>query len=588
MNFCPNCGNKLSPSDVLCSRCGSLIERVKSTVNKQPICKPQILPPAGISDTEEDLTLPGQISIQDLVAPQSNEPKQTYSNEKQWLEIEELDAPALPAEAAAPIEDTIGVTPDVPADEPVAETEAVAVPIAEEPKAAAAEVPIKNDTMRPNKPDNAARKPSSTPREKTPKKHIPVVVVFLLWVLTTAAVFAGSYFAEIHVTENYGDWDGFVRDVTKGKVEMDISSAYMSSIKVDVSETETKDGAPAHQFKVDLADGKSVSVKSLQESHPMQNGSVSFTVSDEALAKSLGVVTSNATMETSGISLEVQTSSQSFNYPITSLTLKLTDAQYKREKPSAETLTTTDTGLKIALTVSPDATVFINNENNSAKIDDFGHLTATMPLELGDNLFVIEVIQPGRRSVKENFTITRELPQIAFSLRDVYLRVFDSAFECRGTTQAGASVTAQLDGKKFTALVGSDGVFSCACTLENTGVYQMEVTASKEGLADATGSVMVEYLPAQATYIEKAKLITVDKIVKDMSVYKDADIKTMARIDGNIKSENHTQTFDVKSKEGAVMKCYYYGPEHLSAELEYTFYGRVDTEKKSFYVMFVE
>ncbi len=582
MNYCPNCGNRLSPSDVLCSRCGSLIERLKASVYA-PLNNTEICPPASADIPKAETTPPEQT---DGLIPDQEDAEDT----KQWLEIEEVGALQI-EEVAVP--EASEPTPE--AQQSPSETEQVALavqtPAAEEQNALVEKAPDENETSRSarrtqeNIPPTAA---SPHPHSRETKKRAPAIIVLFAWILTAAAVFAGFYFAESYVTENYGGWDGFVRDFTKGKVELDLSSVYMSSINVDISETEMEDGSPAHRFDVSLADGQSVSVIPLGESHDMQNGSASFSVSDEALAKCLGIVTSDVSMETSGLSLVVQTASQSFSYPITSLTLRLTDAQYKREKPSVETLTTTDTGLKIALTVSPDATVFINNANHSEDIDDFGHLTATMPLELGENQFVVEAIQPGRHSVKENFTITRELPPIALSLRESYLRVFDASFECRGTTQAGASVTAMLDGKKFTGLVGEDGVFSFACTLTKTGVYQMDVTASKEGLADAAIPVMVEYLPGQETYLEAASEMTVDKIAKNLDAMKGTDIKTTATIDGNITSENHTQTFSVVSKEGATMNCYYYGPEHLSAELEYTFYGVVDTDKKSFYVMFVE
>ncbi len=589
MNYCPNCGNKLNPSDVLCSRCGSLIEKLKASVYTQTLKGTSVCPPDAVSAgmPESDTALPEQFAMQNMPDQEDD-----ADAAKQWLEIEEVgsslqieeaDAP----EAVEPAKERETEQGLLKAEEIPHETENSRLEEEQVPAQNTEETDDEDSRRAARRKQESAAPVITAPRERENKKRVPAIVVLFVWIITTAAVFTGFYFADSYVTQTYGGWEGFVRDFTKGKVELDISAAYMSNIKVSVSESE-QDGAPAHRFDVSLADGQSVTVMPLGESRDMQNGSVSFFVADEALAKSLGIVTSDVSMETSGISLNVKTASQTISYPITSLTLRLTDAQYKREKPSAETLTTTDTGLKIALTVSPDSTVFINNANHSADIDDFGHLTAAMPLELGENTFVIEVIQPGRHSIKENFTITRELPPIALTLRDSYLRVYDSSFECRGTAEAGAAVTAMLDGKKFTALVGNDGAFSFACTLAETGVYQMDVTASKEGLADAAASIMVEYLPGQETYMEKAAEMTVDKIVKDLNAVKGADIKTTATIDGNITNENHTQTFTVISKEGASMTCYYYGPERLSGELEYTFYGVVDAEKKSFYVMFVE
>ncbi len=603
MNYCPNCGNRLSPADVLCPRCGSLVEMMRPNIFTPSESSPL---PASCGAPMPQTAVGRQPEAGKMQPPVSAGP--SGADDKAWLEIEEIDADrsenakAAPNSYPAPEDPQSGFidggenTGSAPQTSDETDEGSGSQDASEETEQAASEETEQNAEGS-RSARNSARYRDQTgeptagmqePCRPEPRRHIPGIIALFLWILVAAAIFAGFYFADSYITETYGGWNAFVHDISKGKVDLDTDSAYMKNLAVNVSETQTDDGAPAHRFDVSMPDGQSVRVLPLGDTYQMENGSVSFTVSDEAIATSLGLVTTEASMETSGVNLDVTTASQTLNYQVGALTLKLTEADYKRDKPSEQTLSTTDTSLKIVLTVSPEATVFINNSNQSAGIDAFGHLSVTMPLELGDNTFVVEIVQPGRRSVKETFTMTRTLPETALTLRDTYLRIFDSSFECRGSTAPGGSVTASLNGRKFTAIVGSDGVFSIACSLENTGVYQMDVTASKDGFADASSPVLVEYLSSQTAFTDSCKEMTVAKIIKDTAALKGKSIKTTATIDGNIDSENHKQSFGVKAKDGSTMPCYYYGQERLSAELEYTFYGVWDTETNSFYVMFVE
>lgn len=263
----------------------------------------------------------------------------------------------------------------------------------------------------------------------------------------------------------------------------------------------------------------------------------------------------------------------------------LTEAIYTRESPSPDNQTSTEDMLPIDITVSPDATVFINNASHATEIDENGRLSVSMPLNMGENLFVIEVIQPGRRTVKENFKIIREEQRTPLTPNTDFLRVDESPFECLGTTAPGATLTATMDGQSFTALVAADGTFSLACKTDVIGIHELTIKASSEGYSDAEATVAVEYLPEPDAFMAAAKGLSAGQIIKDLDSLGDTGIKATGTV-GSLTSEKNKQTFAITNGSDSI-NCYYYGTVRLSENSSYTFYGVADPQRSSFYVMYV-
>lgn len=633
MNKCPKCGNKLSPVDVLCPRCGALVEviHVASHPNAVPsentgmttrhdpepadpyeqsdlpitrlpreaVNQPEqddipesIEQTQEVSDTIEEDNLPMSRQARKAAmrgrrtktaaSAAANESTNTEDNKpKKWLELEEVDS----AENEIKREDN--------ADYGVVFEENSLIETSDDndiSDSQVSEVSPEDNALIDDSPRRYRMRSDDEsdrePRKEAPRKRSPIALIMLMWVVIAAAVFGAFYFLDTHVASTYGGWNDFVRQITNGKIELDTSASYQNSITVDISETQTQDGSPAHRFDITMAGGKSIMVLPLGDSFNMDNNSVSFTIADEDLARSLGTVTSDPTVAANDLKLEITTISETFTHMIDSLTLTLTEAVYTLEAPSLTDPTSTDESMQIAMTVSPDATVFINNTDHTAMIDEYGHLSVSMPLDMDENLFVIEVIQPGRQTVKESFTVTREEVKASLIPSNEFMRVSESPFECTGTTDSGATLTATLNGKLLKALVTEDGKYSIACTLEKYGVYNLQVKAVNEGRSDAEATVKVEYVPEQQSFMDDARTFTVSKFIKNMDSLDDTAIKIEAKAD-SITAEEYRQTFVLAAGEDT-LNCYYYGSTELSADKSYTFYGIADALNESFYVMFVE
>ncbi len=629
MNKCPKCGNKLSPVDVLCPRCGALVEVIHVAPHPDAVqtekrdeavayhWEPDM--PAEhhdmpITEQAREAALPEQddlqISRQSLseafeeddmpmsrqahkaamrahrnkkpalsaVPQESTNPE--VSEAKKWLELEEVDPERIPSQNISSVQDNSDYDAVFKDNSLFDDDNDISGSyVAEEVYGSVIDDSPHRSRMR------SADEAENEPRKEKSRKRSPSALIVLMWVVIAAAVFGLFYFLDTYVASTYGGWDDFVRQLTNGKIELDTGASYQSSIDVNISEVQTENGAPAHRFDITMAGGKSIKVMPLNDTFDMNNGFVSFIVTDEDLARSLGTVSSDPTVTSGDIKLEVATTSQTFTHAVPSITLSLTEAAYAIEAPSLTNLISTEKSLQIAITVSPDATVFINNNNFSAKIDDYGHLSVSMPLDMGENLFVIEVIQPGRRTVKKSFTVICEETQASLVPSHEYLRVDESSFECTGSTDPDATLTASLNGKLLKALIAENGKYSIACTLENHGIYSLLIKAAYEGRSNAEATVVVEYVPEQKTFFKDAKAYTVSKMIKNISSLNDTAVKIEGKADSIIAKEN-SQTFVIVSGEDK-LNCYYYGSTQLSPDKAYAFYGIADAKNNSFYVIFV-
>jgi hypothetical protein len=241
----------------------------------------------------------------------------------------------------------------------------------------------------------------------------------------------------------------------------------------------------------------------------------------------------------------------------------------------------------VSLVVSPDATVYINNNDYSAKLGDDGRLSIDIPLtSAGDNIFAIDVIQPGRQAVKDSFTVTAQAEKTRLVPEAEYLRTYTDAFECRGTTEPGATLSAALNGKIFTGLVADSGAYSAACTAAEYGLYSVTLTASSAGKDDSTVSISAERLPEPGVFKSGAQKKTAADVAKNAPKLMGVGIQLTGK-PGTVTPDGPAQRFDLAAG-GSSLSCYYYGgTPQLSSGQSYTFYGMVD-ETGGFYVMFAE
>jgi hypothetical protein len=318
----------------------------------------------------------------------------------------------------------------------------------------------------------------------------------------------------------------------------------------------------------------------------MKDGMVTFEVPDESIALARGVLTYENLIQAEGVSLDLSIGSSTVNYPLEPFDVHLISSDYKREEPQqAQSVASSDSVL-ITLTVSPNAAVYINNDNYSDKLSDDGRLSIEYPLsDTGETIFAVDVMQPGRQAIKDSFTVTSQASQTLLTPEAAYLRTYTDSFECRGTTDPGATLSALLNNKTFVGLVSDSGSYSAACTATEYGLYSVTLTASVTGKANTVTDIAVERLPDPEVFKPNAKKMSAADILKNISVLFNVGVRLDSKI-GVVTSDGLAQKFSVEAGSKQ-LSCYYYGQTPLlSAGQNYTLYGMVD-ETGGFYVMFV-
>jgi hypothetical protein len=669
MERCPKCGNKLSNIDVLCPRCGALVEVIQvRNSHIPPSAAQENTPPPSTErpnliiyneDFPGDEPVPGDADVEtaspDISRPEDILPLQPpavqlaqpfvparlyetpedlarevqaetrmarRARQKKWSDIEEPQ-PASPfsEEPESRSSRSAGrhAAPSSPEDQPLGqadqltscaswrsrvagssvESESPIVP--EEPAAApviaddadvnspALETPVRRYRAEYRESQNSGktktRKPQPDTKKSKEQRRLPVPAAILLWVMIAAVLFLGFYYLNQHVKSAYGSYGAFLSALTNGKLSLD-ATGDINAINVKVSETKTAQGAPSHTFSVTAAGATSVRFFPTGDVFEMKDGMVTFEVPDESIALARGVLTYDNSIQAEGVSLDLTVGSSTVSYPVDPFELHLISSDYKREEPQqAQSVASSDSVL-ISLVVSPTAAVYINNDNYSDKLSDDGRLSIEYPLsDTGETIFAVDVMQPGRQAIKDSFTVTSQASQTLLTPEAAYLRTYTDSFECRGTTDPGATLSALLNNKTFAGLVSDSGSYSAACTATEYGLYSVTLTASVTGKANTVTDIAVERLPDPEVFKPNAKKMSAADILKNISVLFNVGVRLDSKI-GVVTSDGLAQKFSVEAGSKQ-LSCYYYGQTpQLSAGQNYTLYGMVD-ETGGFYVMFV-
>lgn len=643
MERCPKCGNKLSNIDVLCPRCGAFVEviqvkssfitPVSSETQLPKVERPNLIvynedfPGEGLfPEIEEEEVLlssnsePDDLAdhtafslpdLSDITLPEfeaeakpaaANEPTESQAEpqadsrvarrarERQWLELEEMNASASTPEAQLLKEADELTSRSAARSRANADTgrKTVLKPLPDSTEYSAAEKSFgSSDVSDEPRRYRSQQKQAVAASGSIGLKKLPAPAAILLWAMLAAAIFLGFFFLNRFVQTTYGGYPGFIREITNGKIELDTNAALADSINVTTAEAKTDSGAPAHTFSVSAARGTSVRIMQTGDVFPMEDGKAVFTITDESIALALGAVTYDNTIKAENLNLEITFGTSTQKHVVPPFDLHLIRSEYARQSPSEALSTVTSDVVALSLTVAPGATVFINNVNYTDRVSDDGMLSIDLELEsAGDNIFAVDVIQPGRQAVKDNFTVTREAEQTVLIAEAEYQRVYSESFECRGTTQAGATLSAELGGKTFAGLVSDSGAFSVACTVSEFGLYTVKLAAASMNMANNEIEVTVEYLPEFSAFASKAQKKTVPDAVNNATKLINTNIKITAKPE-SLRTEELAQLFSLKSGSSE-LKCYYYGgAPKLTDGNTYTFYGNLD-ETGQFYVMFVE
>ncbi|MGI5849548.1 MAG: TFIIB-type zinc ribbon-containing protein [Christensenellales bacterium] len=428
-----------------------------------------------------------------------------------------------------------------------------------------------------------ADKPSTRIRRKRPS----IFLMLLFWILVAGVLFACFMFFDHYVTTAYGGYSNFIYTITDGKINVDTDSAYHNGMNISVSNTQTKDGMQAHLFSVSTVDGTSVNVIPLGKSFNLTNGHAEIIIADYDLAKSLGIVTDKNVYTTNDVIFEIVTKNSINIYKINDLILNLDPADYLREQPMQSMTSTSNASVTIALSISPNADVRINDTDYTRQISSLGQLSVDIPLTLGENIVTVEVVQTGKTTVNDIFTVTRQIPQAALIPTTEYLRVYNDAFTCTGSTDPGSKVTAQIDNSEtiYNAEVKADGTYSLSFNIKDYGLHSIKLIATSKNKTEANEMIAVERIPDFADFSAEAKKMTISELKAKPDKMQNVPVKIIGTAK-DIKAEGSSQSFSLYSDSDSLC-CYYYGTEKLIVDKEYTLFGMFDASSSSFYVMYI-
>ncbi|MDD5017074.1 MAG: zinc ribbon domain-containing protein [Eubacteriales bacterium] len=671
MDKCPNCGNKLSNIDVLCPRCGAVVEVVQiknSGSSTPPVSESHMnginqgekkdfpkefpnlivynddLPPEGMLGEDEDLS-PGSDADagNDIInghhdadvepaesedfpeqhddavdLPDENEMSDegTYSND--YLEtIKNMPLPEvdsvddfdpeefmreyrrnrnaynhIPAEGGADGQDSadkkfleleeIGAAHEDADDTPEPD-------MAEESQPQADDVPLQeNESDTQSEEDDTPNEavPASLPYKKQRRRPLPLLLAVLIWVAVTGALFYGFVLLDRHVTDTYGGYDEFFYEISDGKIDLDTNAAYLKSVDFSVSEAQTDDGGYAHIYSIGTPDGVSVNVLPMGVAYNLTDGSADILIPDQTLFQSFGTVTYESPYLTSDVVFEIITSESSYAYTVDGLALFLYASEYSRQQPLQSISTTSEETVDIELVAAPESVVYINCSDYTDIVDAEGHLFVSLSLVLGENTITVDIMQPGRTAKRDTFTVIRQETQTTLIPDTDYLRIYNDAFTCYGTTDADARVVAQIDADAvFTAEVTADGSYTLVCTVQEYGLHDVIITATGDDKAEASVTIGVELVPELTAFSAEARELTTDDILSSAETLQNIPVKVTGRAK-DISFSGSTQSFTLYTDDGD-LPCYYHGTTTLEEGEAYTLYGMYDVAASAFYTMYV-
>lgn len=413
---------------------------------------------------------------------------------------------------------------------------------------------------------------------------IPVYLTVIIWVLVAGMLFAGSFFLDSYVKATYGGYGSFIYKITDGKIDIDTSKVlFQNDINVSVTQTRDNDGAYAHIFEVTAKNGVSVNIMPLNETLDLRQGHARITIGDFELARSLDLITYENRFITSDIFFEVTSRQSSYKYNIDNLELFLITPKYERQQPSGSATTIVEDSFNVNILVEPDTKVYINKEDYSSFVDKGGVLNTNISLEkLGEETFIIDITSPGRASVKDTFTVTWQEPRTTLIPDSNYMRLYFNAFECLGSTDPDATVTAKINDMNYVAEISDEGRYSILCYLDTFGLHHAQLTAASPYKADNTIALTIEYLPEVNSFMSEARKSAINEI--DNKSLQDLPLSVKGNLK-NILTEDEVQNFVLYAQDDEI-DCYYYGPIQLTQDREYTLYGVYDIDTSSFYVMY--
>ena len=415
--------------------------------------------------------------------------------------VSEEEQPAYPEEQLPPISNEI---------EPEAEEESAPV-LSRRARAEAAEAAKREKReKKPKKSKKVAREPRrkrkkepqtlsrieqkeiDAKRKKRNRKRAWLIIVGLILVLGLLFFFANNY-----VQSHYDSWSQMLR------LEFGIGSMPTPE-KATVEAITNADGKSARKITVKGTSPDVLLVKSLENQRvTFVNGVATITVPD-----SYFIPKEITTTETAyPISLDMvilDNRGNEVQVPCDTFTIDIPQAQASEINPPTDNYETSEPNITLSFKCSADSTIYLNGEKRSEDISG-GSFSLSLPLNMGENTFDLEVRAPYSAVNKHHFVINRVLPAASIAFNGpIGQRTTEARPRLDGKFEPGATVSV-VSGKGRLSVDNKNYTFTYICDLSELGDHSFVLKASKAGLRDGELKFTIERIPDSTSYVKKCK-----------------------------------------------------------------------------------
>lgn len=337
-------------------------------------------------------------------------------------------------------------------------------------------------------------------RKKRNRRRAWIIVGVLVVVLALLFVFANNY-----VQAHYDSWSQMLR------VEFGIGGLPTPD-KAVVESITNADGKPARKISVKGTSPDVLLVKSLENQRvTFVNGEATITVPDSYFIPK--EITSTDTAYPVTLEMVIlDNRGNEVQVPCDPFTIDIPLAQASEMNPPTDTYETSDPNLTLSFKCSPESTIFLNGEQRSEDISG-GSFSVSLPLNMGENTFDLEVRAPYSAANQHHLVINRVLPAAGLSFNGpIGARTTEAKPKLDGKFEAGATLSLASGDGKLT-VDNKNNTFSFVCNMSGYGDYTFVLKASKSGLRDGELKFTIERIPDSTDYVKKCKDADVAQVV---------------------------------------------------------------------------
>ncbi len=343
-------------------------------------------------------------------------------------------------------------------------------------------------------------------RKKKNRRRAWMIVGIVIVALAVMFFFVNNY-----VHSHYDSWSEMLR------LEFGIGGLPTPE-KATVESITNADGKPAKKITVKGTSPDVLLIKSMENQRvTFVNGEATITVPDSYFIPE-EITTSDTAYPVTLDMVIVDNRGNEVQVPCDTFTIEIPQAQASEMNPPTDTYETSDATLTLSFKCSPDSTIYLNGEKRTEDISS-GQFSLSLPLNMGENTFDLEVRAPYCAANVHHLVINRVIPAAGVSFNGaIGSRTTDPKPKLDGKFEAGATLSL-VSGKGTLTVDSKNNTFSIVCDLSSYGDHTFTIKATKNGLRDGELTWTIERIPDSTSYVKQCKDADAAKVLDNPKSY---------------------------------------------------------------------